>query len=219
MSKQKTLDKQIEVGHWGTIVKPKLEVIKKFAGKSILDVGCSTGDYVYHLNQLGYETYGCDLEKDKKWKKDPARFKVADITKLPYNKKSFDTVIAFEIFEHLENPSLALKSLKQVAKKNIIISVPNCELPSVFNHAGVSFYHHIDKTHVNRFTEDEIKKILRINGFKIDYFKAISPIRPEILFYYTWRIPLSLAVLIGKVVSKFPFRRNIYSDLLIVASI
>ncbi|SRR6266403_1210 len=210
---------QDKIGHWGDIIKTKMNIIEKFAGKKVLDVGCSTGDYVIYLNNHGYDAYGCDISKNKLWMRKPSKFKIGNIYKLPYRKNSFDTVIALEIFEHLDNPELALKEIRRVANKNIILSVPNCELPSVFYHAGLSFYHHIDKTHINRFIEKDIKELLVKNNYKVDFFKLLSPIRPAILFLYTSHFPLFLATFIGKVISKMPTSKKIYSDMLIVASI
>lgn len=218
MHNSKNLNNQSQIGHWGDIVKAKMDVIEKFAGQKILDVGCSTGDYVFYLNDHGYDSYGCDVEKDNSWIKSPERFKIGNIYKLSYKSKSFDTVIAFEIFEHLEDPSRALKEISRISKKNIILSVPNCELPPVFSASGLSFYHHIDKTHINRFTESDIKELLNKNGFKIDYFKLISTIRPAVLFLYTLYIPLAIANFIGKAINKLPISKKIYSDMVIVAS-
>ncbi len=210
--------KQNEIGHWGDIIKVKLDVIKKFAGTKILDIGCSKGDYVIYLNNHGYDSYGCDITKDELWKRSPDKFKIGNIYKLPYRDKSFDTLVAFEIFEHLENPPSALKELSRVASKNIIISVPNCEIPPAFFYSGLSFYHNIDKTHINRFTEKDIKELLENNGYKVNFFRAISPIRPVVLFLYTWYLPLTIAFFIGKIVTRIYLGRRINSDLIIVAS-
>src|SRR5579864_9147830 len=182
----KKINNQNQVGHWGNIVKAKMNIIEKFAGKKILDIGCSTGSHVFYLNKHNYDAYGCDISRDEQWEKDPKRFKTGNIYNLPYDNQSFDTAIALEIFEHLENPQRALKEISRVIKKNVIISVPNCELPLVFSESGLAFYHHIDKTHINRFIKEDIEKLLTNQGFIIDTFNYISPIRPEALFFYTW---------------------------------
>jgi SAM-dependent methyltransferase len=215
----KKINKQKEIGHWGDIIEDKIKLIKKFAGKRILDVGCSKGDYVFYLIEHGYDAYGCDTAKDIRWRKKPKNFKVGNIYNLPYEKKSFDTVIAFEIFEHLDNLPLALKEISRVSTKNIIISVPNCELPQVFYNSGLTFYHHIDKTHINHFTGNDIRELLQTYGYTINAFSYISPIRSEVLFLYSWYIPLPIASFIGKILSKISINKKIYSDLLVVASI
>lgn len=48
-----------------------------------------------------------------------------DITRMPFCDHSFDIVICTEVLEHLEKPGAALKELKRVAKKFILITVPH----------------------------------------------------------------------------------------------
>src|ERR1035437_3606330 len=89
---------------WGSINRGKLKIIKEYSGNKILDAGCSRGDMIHYLINQGYDAYGCDLIKDSAWKvKNSNRFREADIFKLPYKDNSFDTIISFEVFEHLEN--------------------------------------------------------------------------------------------------------------------
>ena len=45
--------------------------------------------------------------------------------KLPFKDGSFDVVTALDVLEHLDNPHGALKELCRVAKKAVLISLPN----------------------------------------------------------------------------------------------
>ena len=49
---------------------------------------------------------------------------VQNVEKLAFNDNSFDTVLCMEVLEHVDNPINALKELKRVNKKRLIISVP-----------------------------------------------------------------------------------------------
>ncbi len=213
--KQLELEKQ-NIGSWGHLVKARTDTILNYTGKRSLDVGCSSGAYVYLLRNKGYEAYGLDLLPDKKWHDNI--FKVGDICCLPYKDDSFDTVIAFEILEHVENINLALSELYRVCRKNIIISVPNCSQPEVFRESGLAYHHWIDRTHVQFFTEDTLKDILNKNGFSIEMLKYINPIIPEILFLSSWHIPVKLIRLIVRLVVKIRLREKYHMTLLIVAS-
>ena len=42
-----------------------------------------------------------------------------------FGENSFDTVVAFDVFEHIALPKQKFKELQLVAKKNLIISLPN----------------------------------------------------------------------------------------------
>ena len=212
---QLELEKQ-NIGSWGHLVKARINQVLNCAGKRILDVGCSNGAYVNFLLNKGYDAYGLDFLVDDKWENDV--FQVGDVCCLPYKDASFDTVIAFEILEHVENINLALSELYRVCRKNIIISVPNCSQPEVFRKSGLAYHHWIDRTHVQFFTEDTLKDILNKNGFSIEMLKYINPIIPEILFLSSWHIPVKIIRLIVRLVVKIRLRKKYYMTLLIVAS-
>jgi len=216
-SPNKTRNQNI-VGNWGNLVKEKLQIIGGHSGNKILDVGCFSGEYVFYLNKKGYDAYGCDIKENLSWKKNISKFQIGSLYSLPYNNKSFDTILVFEVLEHLEALRIALRELKRVSRKNVIISVPNCELPPIFNLSGLSFYHNIDKSHINRFTEKDLVELLLQEDFKIDLVTKISPIKPIILLLHTLYFPVFLTNFIAKIFNRLPSRK-LYSDIVIVASI
>lgn len=87
---------------------------------SILDVGCSTGDY---LNQLPnyYKKTGIDIKIDDK----KSKLIEADFLKHNFNKK-FDIINFSHSLEHFINPSLAISRAYNLLNKNgvVIISLP-----------------------------------------------------------------------------------------------
>lgn len=131
-----------KIGTWGHLVKARKNMVLRYAGKKILDAGCSSGAYVQYLCERCYDAYGFDLLLDEKWQgKYKLRFQIADIRQIPYKDNSFDTVIAFEVLEHLDNVELALRELYRVTSDNIIISVPNCSQPKCFQKSRLAFHH------------------------------------------------------------------------------
>ncbi|MBP1928314.1 2-polyprenyl-3-methyl-5-hydroxy-6-metoxy-1,4-benzoquinol methylase [Methanolinea mesophila] len=96
---------------------------------TVLDVGCGTG-YVTDIigGALNVSVIGCDLERERLLIA-KTRFNqqviMADITRLPFRDGSFDAIVAMEILEHLQHPDAALTEMKRVARKNIVITVPN----------------------------------------------------------------------------------------------
>lgn len=85
-----------------------------FSGK-VLDVGC--GDcYLKELIQAEYAGI------DKYGKADVLK----DISSgLPFEDKSFDTVAAFDILEHIDNIHFIFDELCRVSRKWVIITLPN----------------------------------------------------------------------------------------------
>jgi ubiquinone/menaquinone biosynthesis C-methylase UbiE len=47
---------------------------------------------------------------------------------LRFGPNSFDTVLMIEVLEHLPEPISALREAFRVAKKNVLISVPNTDV-------------------------------------------------------------------------------------------
>jgi 2-polyprenyl-3-methyl-5-hydroxy-6-metoxy-1,4-benzoquinol methylase len=98
--------------------------------QKLLDAGCGEGMTLYQLeDHLPSSVTRFDINPDcvaytqNLFPK--ADITVQDIFDLPYESSAFDLVICLEVFEHLPNPELALKSLKRVAGKRIILSVPH----------------------------------------------------------------------------------------------
>lgn len=86
---------------------------------TILDAG-SEGNYLKELIQNSHvKVTAMDI--------DPKRKDVikGDIMALPFEDKKYDAVVCSQVLEHLENPIAAIAELKRVAKKQIIITVPN----------------------------------------------------------------------------------------------
>ncbi|MGQ9617985.1 MAG: class I SAM-dependent methyltransferase [Candidatus Aminicenantia bacterium] len=203
------------IGTWGYLNSSRLEVIFQFSGKKVLDVGCSRGNYVRFLLGKGYDAYGLDIIYHREWEELKERFKQGEINKLPYNDEEFDTLLLFEILEHLENPEGALKEVRRVSKKNIIVSVPDCELYPFMRESGLTFHHWIDRTHLSYFTEKELKDKLREHGFEIVYFKRINPVHPEIMLFQNFGLSLKISKFLSRVITKIKFK-NIYMTLLCV---
>ncbi len=148
------------------INKERIEAIKKYAGHSILDVGCGNGAYILELYK-DYDIYGVDYQYYESWDTLSERFSISDATDLDYDDCSFDTILSFETLEHLTDPYKALDEYYRVSKKNIILTVPNCSLTSGMKESQLIYYHWIDRTHINFFDIESIQELIKKSGFKI----------------------------------------------------
>lgn len=95
-------------------------LISNLKPNSILEIGVGNSFLTNLLKNKKFNVTTADYDKSL----NPDI--VCDIRDIPVKNKTYDIAVAFQILEHLEyNDSLkALKELKRVAKKNIIISVP-----------------------------------------------------------------------------------------------
>ncbi len=99
--------------------------------QTILDVGCGLGGPIKNINRRGrFYTVGVDIFlpyiKECKAKGNHNEGILCDIRKLPFSKKSFDTVICFEVLEHLdkEDGHELLSQIEDIARRQVIISTP-----------------------------------------------------------------------------------------------
>jgi len=106
-----------------------LSELKSLNPETILDIGCGTG-YITNIisKELDSRVIGCDKDSNRI---SFARFNfgqeviLADVTQLPFKDNSFDVVVASEIIEHIHCTEAALEEIKRVARKNVVITVPN----------------------------------------------------------------------------------------------
>jgi len=104
---------------------------KNLYGKNILEVGCSTGYGCQFLpndiNYLGldYDPIIIDVAHDQNWG-DNVKFSCTDINQMELAK--FDTIIAFEVIEHLDNGLELVDKLKSHCRR-LLITVPWNEPP------------------------------------------------------------------------------------------
>lgn len=148
------------------INKERFEAILKFAGNSILDVGCGSGAYVLNLAEK-YQVTGVDYQKFPSWEEKPHLFSISDAAELNLENNSVDTILSFETLEHLQNPEEALREYYRVCRKNIILTVPNCQITPGMENSKIIYYHWIDQTHVNFFNMEQIKSMVNDAGFNL----------------------------------------------------
>jgi ubiquinone/menaquinone biosynthesis C-methylase UbiE len=108
-----------------------LAEIKKINPSSVLDVGAGEGftlemirknNICKQLEGIEYVDEAIVLGKKLHPK---VKIKKGDIYALPYKDNSFDLIICTEVLEHLEDPDKALRELKRVSRKYVLLSVPN----------------------------------------------------------------------------------------------
>ena len=139
-----------------------LALIDKYAGKTILDVGCGHGVYGKELLKRGYRYTG--IEANEKYVKEARKHvhvHCMRAEKLEFPDKSFDTVILLEVLEHLEDPYNALSEILRITRENLIVSVPNISSMKECVEYNVVMHHFLESTHVNFFTKNMLDRFLK----------------------------------------------------------
>lgn len=94
------------------------KVVNKLPGKTILDIGCM--DLALKNKLSGRFKYqGIDPEP---LEKSPL---IKEIPIEELGNEKYDIIVCTEVLEHLHNPVKAIEKIKSIARKYILISVPN----------------------------------------------------------------------------------------------
>lgn len=95
----------------------------------VLDVGCAEGTIARRVAQLtGATVTGFDLADpsiEAAWVNGPGPLVTGDAHHLPFEDNAFDLVLGLEVLEHVGDPHQVLAEMVRVAKRPLILSVPN----------------------------------------------------------------------------------------------
>lgn len=134
---------------------------------SALDIGAGAGWYARYLAGNGYTVTAIDVNP---LFNDP-RIKIVRQSleeSLPFADASFDTVMAWDVVEHIEDEAQALDELARVTKPGgrILVSVPHAD-DSRLASSYLTYCHFKDKTHRREYLpRDLVQRFSRL-GFRV----------------------------------------------------
>lgn len=141
--------------------------------ESVLDLGCGRNSSLRCCSvsySVGVELFEPYLEESKKMEIHN-EYILADIRKVEFKPKSFDSILALDVLEHLtkkEGLNL-IKKMENIARKRIIIFTPNgylCQDEYDGNEVQV---------HKSGWTVGEFKKL----GYEVKGINGWKPLRKE----------------------------------------
>lgn len=169
----------------------RLELLKYIPdeNKIVLDIGCGTGKNLDYLKSKNMETWGVELVEKYANEAKEAGHKIFigtiedNINNLPDNY--FDTILMFDVLEHLNFPEDVLKKIKlKLKNKGILLSsIPNVRYWSnLFNllvHKDWEYVESgiLDYTHFRFFTKKSIKRMFYNCGYDIKIHKGINSVK------------------------------------------
>jgi len=198
----------------------KSDKIMRFCKKSALDIGCNTGELVAFLNERNIYAEGIDSNESFITK---ARSKNVDlnfhcgIDLSIFRNNQFESVIAWNVLEHIENDDIALKEMLRIASNNVILCIPKEDELSLPN-SLVTYRPYVDPTHKHYYTPERIKNMVSdIGKFEI-YFEDTTRVHP-VLAYNKIGIPYWICSLIDTIFWKFGTEKHLfYADLIVVVN-
>ncbi len=162
-------------------------VSKEFAeNRTILDVGCGFGKSTKIIEHKGDYIVGVDVENffDKSHFSSNVDFVLADAFSLPFQDEKFDAVISLDVIEHVPDDHSFLCEIKRVLKVGgiFLLGTPNKErlinrIKAIFGllHYPMVVGYCLGKPfiHLREYSEQELVRILRIYGFKLQCIREI----------------------------------------------
>lgn len=158
-----------------------MEVIRKYTTESLLDVGCGNGSYVKDQSER-ILSVGVDLSFYPAWNTMTDSFLQASATDLPFRSKAFEVVSCFEVLEHVHSPDRVIRELRRVAQKYVVVSTPNCWLPSALEESRLAYFHYTDASHVNFWTLAELVELMQDQGLEVVEKREINKVNLSPLF-------------------------------------
>jgi SAM-dependent methyltransferase len=142
-------------------------LLRRYLGpppRRIVDVGCGFGSYGRGLLADGYDWLGAEIDAAdcaELARQGLPHRQVAEGQPLPFADGEFDAALCLEVLEHIEEPQAFLREIHRVSPRQLIVSVPNCELLGYFwDHLAVP-WHMLESTHVNYFTRWSLEALLK----------------------------------------------------------
>ena len=142
--------------------------VSSLESAEVLDVGCSDGRLIGQLAPRlgGASIVACDISltalADAPRRTPSVQFVAASAYALPFSDKSFGTVLAFEVLEHLEFPEQALLEIARVCRRYVMLSVPHEPLWRWLNLARGKYVRHFGNTpgHLQHWTAGSFVRLV-----------------------------------------------------------
>ena len=101
------------------------EILGSIVGEAVLDVGCGRGYLAEKIAvEHGKDVVGVDIIIPDALKKGRVKYIEGNIESIPFDDGHFDTVICTHTLEHVQDIGCAVKELRRVTRKRLIIAVP-----------------------------------------------------------------------------------------------
>lgn len=158
------------------------EILSGIEAKSALEVGCGPGFSTQYLKgflrEASFEASDIneDLVAEARMKNPEIKIQQESIRELKREDNSFDLVIAPEVLEHLDKPESALKELRRVISKYILVSVPDEPLWRILNILRLKHLKNFGNTpgHLRHWSRKDFRKFIS-RHFKIIKTKTSLP--------------------------------------------
>lgn len=156
----------------------RYQYIKPFlSDRSLLDIGCGTGNFLLKAKNDSETTHGIEPEKKLKNHYEKLGLTVypnlSDITQ----GQRYDLITMFHVLEHLPDPLETLGEIKRLLKKKgrLIVEVPSSDdaLLTLYKCKAFSRFTYWS-CHLFLFNAKTLETLCRKAGFNVDYIQQVQ---------------------------------------------
>ncbi|MCX6121338.1 MAG: class I SAM-dependent methyltransferase [Ignavibacteriales bacterium] len=195
----------------GVLDEWKSNQILRFCNKSALDIGCNTGELVSFLNSRNIYTEGLDSNQEfiyaARKKYSTLHFNCGSDLSI-FKDNQFESVIAWNVIEHIHDDLDALHQMVRIASHNVILSIPKEDELSLPD-SRVTYRPYVDPTHKHYYTRDILLSMVSQIGPYITYFEDTTRVRP-LLAYQKIGIPRWLCASLDTLFWKFGSQKELF---------
>ena len=155
------------------------------AGSCICDAGCGPSGHIgKYLHNKGHRIVGIDIsqkciEKASSYNPDMA-FKLMDMMHTDFQNDSFDALLSFYsiVYTPKEYMNMIFAEFRRILKKDgkLMIAVKKGTSEGIIDDE----WYEGNKVYFSYFSEEELKKYLQSQNFRIEYFHTRQPYNSEI---------------------------------------
>lgn len=146
-----------------------LRFLGRHAGPRVLDLACGDGSLCRALARTGRTVEGVDARPEAvelaRRQGTPATLVR---TTLPFEDRSFDTVVAADVLERREDPRSLLAEAARVAGRTVLLTASDSTDAAVLRAEGIVPEHFADLERCNFFTVDSLTTLLE------PFFRTVS---------------------------------------------
>ena len=175
-------------------VRPEMLRYIPNSAKTILEIGCGSGNFSRQLERKGVETWGLEpAEKSAKEAQEKLHTVLIGTLDEKFNELPdayFDVIVMNDVIEHLLEPWDDLVKLKSKLKKEgvLVTSIPNVRYSkNIFKMIFKRDWKYtddliLDRTHFRFFTKKSMKRMFRDCGYTISSMRGINTTKSFLYF-------------------------------------
>jgi len=137
----------------------------------MLEIGCASGAFLDQMAQKGWQVQGVEFSEKAGTRAIELGYRVhiGSLESMPDPEQKFDLITGWMVLEHLHDPILGLKKLRQAASDHawLAISVPNCASVEFKIFKNNWYALHLPN-HLFHFTPRTINRVLDASGWQLE---------------------------------------------------